>query len=319
LTLQWELSEDDGKGSNDVYGYKIFRSTRSGVYDYNNPYAIVSKGISGYIDKNAIVNIKYFYKIGAFDSTNLSISTIEVWGVSADNWRYVDAKNGGSLIAEDGGEIYIPPNSLNQNDTMIMVKLDPITFQPLSKKVNTLANPTNIIYEVKFENSSTKLLQDAIVKLPYTNADIAGMNEENLRIYQLSGSNWLLVNTSQVLPAEKKVQARINSLGIYTIMEYKPSGSIIESENVYTYPNPARGETVTFKFLVSDKSYVKIDIYNVAGEKVANLEKSDCPAGMTSEIVWNIKNIASGVYIYRLEAISSRGKKSLTKKMAIAH
>lgn len=318
ITLTWNLSEDDGKGYNDVYGYKIYRSIRSGVYDYSNPYASVGKGVRGYIDNSATVNVRYFYRVAAFDSSNNSPLSEEVSAVSADNWRYVDFRNGGSLLSDDGAEILIPPNGLNQNDNMIMVKLNPSTLTPLSK-INTAASPTGIVYEVKFDNASTKLTNFAEIKIPYTDQDIAGMKEDNLRIYQKTGDSWLMLDSSSVLSSQKKVYAKINSLGVYALMEYKPSGSLISSDSVYTYPNPAKGDKVIFKFRVSDKSDVKINVYNAAGEKVASLKKENCPAGVFSEIEWKIKNIASGVYVYTLEAVTSSGKKTLKEKMAIIH
>jgi hypothetical protein len=62
-----------------------------------------------------------------------------------------------------------------------------------------------------------------------------------------------------------------------------------------------------------------VEVYNVAGEKVASLQKADCPAGQASEIAWDVRGIASGVYVYRLEAQSSVGDKSVTKKLAVIH
>ena len=62
-----------------------------------------------------------------------------------------------------------------------------------------------------------------------------------------------------------------------------------------------------------------IDVYNVAGEKVARLTKENCPAGLTSEIAWNIRDIASGVYVYRVQAESASGRKTVTKKLAVIH
>lgn len=320
LTLTWSLSADDGRGARDVYGYKIYRSTRSGVYDYTSPYATVVKGVSGWLDNSATVNVKYFYRVAAFDSTNNSEPSEEQWGISADNWRYVDFRNGGLLLSDEGAEILIPPNSLNQNDSMIMVKLNPSTLQPLSaSRINTAASPTGIYYEVKFESPGTRLLSYAEIKIPYSPSEISGMQEENLRVYQKVADSWRLLDSSRVLSSEKKVYAKINALGIYSIMEYRPSGALISSENIYTYPNPAKGDRLVFKFLPSEKSDIRIEVYNVAGEKVASLSKNNCPAGISSEIEWNIKNIASGVYIYRMEAVSGSGKKTLTKKLAIEH
>lgn len=319
ITLEWILSGDDGAGDNDVYGYKIFRSTVSGVYDLSDPYATVGKGVSGYIDENAFLNVKYYYKVGAFDSTNLTLGDSEVYAMSKNNWRYVDSNYGGSIIADDGVEVHIPPNSINQNDYLLIKRLSSSEISTLSTKYNTKASSTKIIYSIEFEKSTTKLLSRALIKLPYTDSDIAGMNEENLRIYKLVGDTWYIVNTSNVLASENKVSAYIDSLGIFAIMEYIPSGELVIYDEVYTYPNPARGNELTFKFRVGDKSDVVIEVFNIAGEMVAKLEKQNCPAGVTSEIKWNIENIASGVYMYRLKAYSASGKKIITKKLAIIH
>jgi len=180
-------------------------------------------------------------------------------------------------------------------------------------------NPTSIIYEIKFENSNTKLTKKANLIFPYTASEIAGMNEENLRIYTYSGGRWMMLNASQVLSEQKKVSAETSHFSLFRVMEYIPSGVLMSANSVYSYPNPARGDDVTFKFYLADKAYVKIEVYNVAGEKVIKLEKANCPAGIASEIVWHIKNIASGVYIYRVEARSASGSKVITKRLAIIH
>ncbi len=320
LTLGWTLSPDDGAGENDVYGYKVYRSQAAGQYVPGAPYAVTAAGETGYLDAAAPVNLKFYYAVAAFDSSNNSALSGEADGVSADNWRFFDASQGGSVRLADGMEVSIPRNSVNQNDNIMVARLNPSTYQPLfSVKANTQVRPTNVVYEIKFENPATKLTGRAGVTLPYTDADIAGLEEENLRIYALSGSNWLLNNTSAVLPDVNKVHAETDHFSVFSIMQYVPSGALMTAGAVYTYPNPAKGDTLTFKFYLADKASVTIDVYNVAGEKVARLSKSNCPAGLTSEIVWNVKNIASGVYIYRVQAESASGSKTVTKKLAIIH
>ena len=320
LTLGWTLSPDDGAGANDVYGYKVYRSQAAGQYISSAPYAVTAAGESGYLDTAAPVNLKFYYTAAAFDSSNNSVPSDEAGGVSADNWRFFDASQGGSVRLADGMEVSIPRNSVNQNDNILVTRLNPSTYQPLfSVKANTQARPTGVVYEIKFENSGTKLTGRAGVTMPYTDADIAGLEEENLRIYSLSGSNWLLNNTSVVLPDVNKVQAETDHFSVFSIMQYVPSGALMTAGAVYTYPNPAKGDTLTFKFYLADKASVTIDVYNVAGEKVARLSKSNCPAGLTSEIAWDVKNIASGVYIYRVQAESASGSKTVTKKLAIIH
>jgi len=320
LTLTWSLSPDDGTGENDVYGYKIYRRLKMTAYVSSAPYDSVSAGVSKYIDPSANVNVKYYYRVAAFDSSNDSPMSNEAFGISADNWRFLDAANGGAIRLKDGAEVNVPPNGVSQNDNILITKIDTSAFSPSMLKVKSAgANPTGIIYEIKFENPATKLIGKATVKLPYTKEEISGMDEENLRMYTYFEGRWMMFNNSEVLFSEKKVKAITTHFSYFRIMEYIPSGELLVYDKVYTYPNPARGDELTFKFYVADKSYVTIDVYNVAGEKVARLEKPNCPAGIVSEIKWKITNYASGVYIYKVEARSPSGSKKIVKKLAIIH
>jgi outer membrane protein assembly factor BamB len=320
LDLAWTLSPDDGAGAGDVYGYKVFRSGAAGAFVSTAPHASVGARVASYRDPAATLNIRYFYAVAAFDSTGDSALSAEASGVSADNWRFFDAAGGGVVRTADGMEVQVPAASASQNDKIMVTRLDPATYEPLARvRSSASANPTDIVYEVRFQNPATRLLAPATVSLPYTAADVAGMQEENLRLYTLSGGSWVMLNTSSADIAAKKVSAEVAHFSIFRIMEYLPSGALFADNEVYTYPNPATGDTVTFKVRVAYKSYVKVDVYNVAGEKVAALERADCPAGQASELVWDIRNIASGVYVYRLEAQSAAGSRSVVKKLAVVH
>ncbi len=320
LDLAWALSPDDGAGAGDVYGYRVFRRLSAGVFVSTAPYASVGAGIASYRDPAATLNVRYYYAVAAFDSTGDSALSAEASAVSADNWRFFDAAGGGVVRTVDGMEVQVPAASASQNDKIMVTRLNPDTYEPLfSVRAAAAANPTDIIYEVRFQNPATRLVAPATVTLPYTAADVAGMQEENLRLYTLTGGTWVMLNTSSADTAAKKVSAEVAHFSIFRIMEYLPSGALFSDSEVYTYPNPATGGTVTFKVRVAYKSYVKVDVYNVAGEKVAALEKADCPAGQASELAWDIRNIASGVYIYRLEAQSSAGSRSVIKKLAVVH
>jgi outer membrane protein assembly factor BamB len=320
LVLSWYPSPDDGGGARDVYGYKIYRRGLGGAYVSSAPYASVAAGLTSYTDPAAALNLRYYYAVAAFDSTNNSALSAEASGVSADNWRFFDASRGGIVRLADGMEVEVPGASASQNDKIMVTRLDPVTYAPLFRaRAATPANPTGIVYEVKFQNPATRLVAPALIRLPYTDADVAGMVTENLRVYTLTGGAWVMLNTSSVDAAAKKVSAEVSHFSVFRVMEYVPSGALFSDDEVYTYPNPARGDTVTFKFRVAHKAYVRVEVYNVAGEKVASLQKADCPAGQASEIAWDVRGIASGVYVYRLEAQSSVGDKSVTKKLAVIH
>ncbi len=84
------------------------------------------------------------------------------------------------------------------------------------------------------------------------------------------------------------------------------SNSVTEIVNEYqlfnNYPNPFNPETV-IKFSLKEKSNVTLDVYNIAGQKVAELVSGEMAKGMY-EKKFNGTKLSSGVYIFRLNAQS---------------
>ncbi len=77
------------------------------------------------------------------------------------------------------------------------------------------------------------------------------------------------------------------------------------------YPNPFNPST-SIKFSLPNAGMVKLSIYNVLGQEVANLVNSYKESG-NYIINWNAGNLSSGMYIYRLET----GSQIITKKMTL--
>jgi len=67
------------------------------------------------------------------------------------------------------------------------------------------------------------------------------------------------------------------------------------------FPNPFNPST-TLRYGLPSRSRVRLQIYNVLGQVVADLVNTDQAAGYQSAI-WNA-DVASGIYFYRLEAVS---------------
>lgn len=320
LDLSWSLSPDDGAGAGDVYGYRIYRRTAASAFVSSAPYAGAAPGVSSYSDPAAALNVRYYYAVAAYDGANLSPLSAEASGVSADNWRFFDSSRGGLVRLADGMQVDVPADSASQNDKILVTRLDPGTYAPLfSVRAAGSANPTGVVYQVRFQNAATRLLRPAVIALPYADSDVAGMAVENLRVYTLSDGTWKMLNTSVVDPAARRVSAEVSSFSIFRIMEYVPSGELFAGDEVYTHPNPATGDTVYFKIRTAYKADVRVDVYNVAGEKVAALERRDCPAGQASELAWRVRNVASGVYVYRVRAEGAGGVKTVIRKMAVVH
>jgi len=76
------------------------------------------------------------------------------------------------------------------------------------------------------------------------------------------------------------------------------------------YPNPFN-PTTTIQFELDKTTFTKLTVYDVLGRKVQELINGVRPAG-TNTIQFDAANLASGVYLYRLEANGIIQTKRLT-------
>ena len=76
------------------------------------------------------------------------------------------------------------------------------------------------------------------------------------------------------------------------------------------YPNPFN-PTTTIQFELDKSTFAKLTVFDVLGRKVRELVNEIRPAG-TNTIEFNATNLASGVYLYRLEANGVVQTKRLT-------
>ena len=77
------------------------------------------------------------------------------------------------------------------------------------------------------------------------------------------------------------------------------------------FPNPFN-PTTNIKFAIPNSGNVKLSIYNVLGQEVAQLINGFKEAG-SHNVTWNASNLSSGIYIYRLESAGQ----IITKKMTL--
>jgi len=88
----------------------------------------------------------------------------------------------------------------------------------------------------------------------------------------------------------------------------RPPDNYVLEQN---YPNPFNART-TLRYAIPSSGQVRLTIYNIMGQKVATLVDGHQDAGYHS-VTWNSTNLASGVYIYHLQADGH----TLTKKMVL--
>lgn len=77
----------------------------------------------------------------------------------------------------------------------------------------------------------------------------------------------------------------------------------------HAFPNPFNPST-HINYVLPEKGFVRIDIYNISGQRVARLQNGIQQAGKHT-VKFNGTGLASGVYLYRLKLAN----KSITKKI----
>jgi pectin methylesterase-like acyl-CoA thioesterase len=77
------------------------------------------------------------------------------------------------------------------------------------------------------------------------------------------------------------------------------------------YPNPFNPSTI-IRYTLPQSSHVRIEVFNVAGQRLLQLIDEEKPAGLFN-VVFNASHLASGVYFYRIVT----GEFTETKKMML--
>ena len=92
--------------------------------------------------------------------------------------------------------------------------------------------------------------------------------------------------------------------------------SLLAPKPFYSYPNPVTGSTMKVRYLLGKPAdEVDIKIFNLAGDLIKELKGNTGEGILETEI--NLGGMASGVYIYRIEAKKGSEKSILKKKFAI--
>jgi hypothetical protein len=260
-----------------------------------------------------------------------------------NSWVLVSSSQSAEISLVDGTKAVIKPATFSENKYIYLGALaqgeystsvaDPkyrlLNIARRFSALNTVqyaaasAKPQNEQSSyIKSCTNSSSYNEQINITVPYSAGDVSGVNPTRLRLMWFDASllKWKIVNTSQNDASNSCIKAWVSRFSDYAIAEFSPLGELLEKDKVYTYPNPAKGDTLYFKYYSGDDTFVYIDIYNVAGEKIAHLY-GEGAAGLVSEIPWSINKYASGIYVYIVEAKAKYGdaKKKIVKKLAIIH
>ncbi len=179
------------------------------------------------------------------------------------------------------------------------------------------------VYKVPFASKGNT------IELEIVNS--AAIAAENILVKSVNKPGWIVIETKQQMPGKISANEEISVSFSFSVDRTAPidkegviSFEISNGTDQWTkeitvsvqapkklelsanYPNPFNPVT-TIGFTLPDKGKVKLEIYNMLGQKVIGLIDSKKEAGYHNK-KWDARNFASGVYFYRLEYTDSKGK-----------
>jgi hypothetical protein len=220
---------------------------------------------------------------------------------------FVQGVNGGYLSeASSGTYLSIPPSAMTQNGYVLLsVSPLPPAMTQGPAVVHTIAGLGDPSHDpigpiVSAGSPGTALSAPVELVIPY-NPELAGSRE--IGVYRAEAGSWVYVGGvpemgSQSLRTYSWKFGRFQVFaGPHTNMTPEMPYKFNLSQN---FPNPFNPSTQV-RFMITQAQRVRVDVYNLQGQRVARLADGFYPAG-PHVLTWTPNQMASGVYFLRLEA-----------------
>ncbi len=233
-------------------------------------------------------------------STTYSASTLSGI-VGAINESFVDGNvHNGALLACDSSACSPPQLAFLIDDTIC----DGLPFHIINQSQGV---DTNATYYLDINNDgnidlsapASALPDDTLIYIPFV-----GEFEFSVIVVNSDGCSDTLVQTIEILPLDSCVAD--DFLEFITLKKEKETSASTVDDAVFSisaYPNPFQ-ETVTITFMLSDDSRAKLEIFNLAGQRIVQLFEGDAKGGELRKFEFTPQNIVEGMYIYRLQTES---------------
>jgi hypothetical protein len=183
-----------------------------------------------------------------------------------------------------------------------------------------------LLYGVTFDNQGnvidSKIFKDI---LSYQNVLIASVAFNSIMISYDSGSTWS--SFSEGLMTDWTFSGiAIKGSNIWALRDFfgnaylRPLSNItdLEDENIISpaefsldqnYPNPFNPST-SIQYAIGSRQFVTLKVYDILGNEIAELVNEEKVAGKY-EVNFNASALASGVYIYKIQAGSFINSKKM--------
>ncbi|MFA7288768.1 MAG: M6 family metalloprotease domain-containing protein [Melioribacteraceae bacterium] len=244
----------------------------SKIYGYDGSYNIVTdlEPGKGYWAK--------FSQNGFIDFNNVSGSPLTKW-YEIEDFNY-------TLVISNTNGISSTLHLINDDD------IERFELPPLSPDSKLDIRFNNNCY---VENANNSFHNVRIISEKYP-----------IKIKSSKGSFELIVNDKSYFITPNDVITIEETIDNLLMRNIEIKNDFVLFQN---YPNPFNG-TTKISFSLPNGGEARIEIFNLIGERVYNLNKNDFNIGMNS-IEWNAAHLPSGIYLYKI----SSGRFSKSNKM----
>lgn len=313
--LNWNKSQDDTQDSDKIAYYIIYKSSAESFYVLTQ----LPKNTTFYEDLTCEPDAEYYYYISCLSKYGYESEPSQLVKINTKYEIYIKGEELPVVLRYKKQlnlvEIHLQKGTIKNKTLGIEIVQQ---YPKLPQELKSLSVVYNVYpSDIKF-SLPTKLRI-------YYNESPYNIEQNKLRIYYYDTytSNWRILNTSSVNLQQKYVEADIYNGGLYTIAEYSPlTQEILKDEYVYAFPSPAKGNEVYFKFLLYQPAKVKVFVYDILGNIIWQSDEkvyTELDIGKAHLIKWDIRKLATGMYIFKLEAKNENSKKIITKKFAVIH
>lgn len=313
---------DDGTS----YSWGVLEQYYTALYsDYM--YDVWTGTVDGALSADLLNQYNHIVQLDGYSPATMNDDAVGAWFAaggknlfwSSQEWGY--SLTGGAdqtFAADDWHNMYmgigtIGPMDINANYTepfpINAVAGDPITGGLAEFMGDSLQLYVNTVYELGWNDWCDAMTAAEGATVCFTDS----AEGRTMGVYRENAGNKGVFMTFDPLTLDTQpsyywteaevhsvVKASLEWFGTpVSVKENGAPGVITNYSLSQNYPNPFNPET-KISFSIAKTGNVSLAVYNVVGQKVADLVNEQRAAG-NYQITWNANDLASGVYFYRLE------------------
>jgi hypothetical protein len=302
-TITWSSVQSTNSVTQPIHYYSNGSySTQSNFEPFKGYYFFNSSGLTN-------LKIPYITSSGLGKDYNTATNELEIF-LSLNNIVQAQINAGFSDEASPGIDmldIFSPPSVFCDVSMSIYNKEVETSYKYLQKEYRPEIGEGQE-FNIFLKNTTDKNLEMVINGLQnFIDYEIYLLDKQIMRLYDLKITN----NIEIIKYTDRKEYALF--IGTKEFMKQKRADLLPSEFTLYqNYPNPFNPAT-KIMFAIPEQSKITLKIYNVLGELVADLINDQIYDAGYYELNFDGTKLASGIYIYRLQADG----KSISRKMIL--